>query len=122
MNSKAVKRVISVVVMGVFIFCQTAGFAEAAVLKRSEVPDKYKWNLADLYKDSQAFEADFSRVQNEYIPKIKEFQGKLTNADTLLKCLQLSDELWIIMDRLYAYACLKADENLQDNAASEQSH
>ena len=67
MNSKAVKSNFCCS-NGVFIFCQTAGFAEAAVLK-SEVPDKYKWNLADLIKDSQALRPISAESKMNIYPK-----------------------------------------------------
>jgi len=81
------RRIVSLFVITSLVFCQTAVIAEAAVQKRSDVDPKYTWNLGDIYKDTQAFEADFSKVKEKYIPQIMAFKGKLTDAKTLLKCL-----------------------------------
>ena len=40
---------------------------------RSEISDKFKWNLKDLYANSEEFEKDFSIVSNT-IEKIKSYE------------------------------------------------
>ena len=41
---------------------------------RSKIPDKYKWNLADLYPSEEAWRAAKERLLAE-IPKLKDFRG-----------------------------------------------
>jgi len=115
------KLTVIMVLMAVILLSRTFAFAETGVLKRSDVEDQYKWNLEDIYQDQEAVKADLSKLKNKYIPEMKKFNGKLTSGDSLLKCLQLRDDMMRLMDKLYVYAHMKSDENMADNAASELS-
>ncbi|MCX6090728.1 MAG: oligoendopeptidase F [Candidatus Atribacteria bacterium] len=112
--------VFSVLIM-VFLTLNSQVLAEGGPRERSQIQDTDKWNLAEIYPNQEAWEKDFTKVQNEYIPKIVSFKGKLTNAETVLACFQLDDEVSQVMEKLYVYAYMKADENQADNAASEVS-
>ena len=50
------------------------GFAQER--DRSKIPDKYKWNTADLYPSEEAWRAAKDRLVAE-IPKLKSFRGAL---------------------------------------------
>ena len=90
-------------------------------VSRDQIEEKYKWKLEDIYPNQEEWEKDFVRIQNEYIPKIEEFRGKLTNAENVLACLKFNDELSRIIEKLFVYAYMKADENQDDSTASEMS-
>src|SRR5436189_5165406 len=50
---------------------------------RLKILDKYKWNLADIYHDDQAWRSAKEQLAKE-LPQMKMFQGKLgTSAATL---------------------------------------
>lgn len=79
--------------------------------QRSEVADKYKWNLEDIYPDTIAWQADYDRLKNQ-MTGLEQYKGKLgESAATLYDCLSLEDSLNIILGRLYVYAFLKQDED-----------
>jgi len=102
-----------------FIVTTVIGFASEGVKKRSEIPDKYKWNLEEIYSSPDKWNADLNKVLNYYIPKFKNYQGKLSDKNKLLECLKLRDEMMRIADKVYVYAHMKADENQADNKANE---
>ncbi len=80
---------------------------------RSEIPEQYKWRLEDIYPDLPAWEQDFS-LAREKMRGMSQYAGRLGEAgDTLAAALQAADELEAVLERLYAYARMRRDE---DNA------
>ena len=80
---------------------------------RSEIPEEYKWRLEDIYPDLPAWEQDFSRAR-EKISSVTQFAGRLSEGGaTLAAALEAADELEAVLERLYAYARMRRDE---DNA------
>ncbi len=80
---------------------------------RSEIPEKYKWNSADIFATPAEWEDTFKKLSKDY-KQLAEFQGKLGDRDTLLKFLRLSDEIEKVMEKLYCYAHMCYDEDSQD--------
>ncbi len=78
---------------------------------RSKVPDKYKWNLADIYPSDAAWRADKEKLVAE-IPAIGQFRGTLgTSAARLADALDLVTRLNNQFARLSVYASLAADQD-----------
>lgn len=76
---------------------------------RAEIPDKYKWNLADIYKSDEewtkAKEALAARVG-----ELEKFKGTLTrSAGDLKNWLLLNSEIGKEASRLFSYASLNSD-------------
>ena len=87
--------------------------------QRSEIDDKYKWSLEDIYSDTIEWQADFDRLQNQ-MPELEKYKGKLgESAATLYECLSLQDSLNIILGRLFVYAYMKQDEDTRISAYQE---
>ena len=80
---------------------------------RSEIPEKYKWNLGDIFATTEAWEQCFAEMSEEY-KKLVAYQGKLGDRDILLEFLKLSDEIDLKMDQLYCYASMSYNEDSQD--------
>lgn len=80
---------------------------------RSEIPEKYKWNSADIFATPAEWEDTLKKLSKDY-KQLAEFQGKLGDRDTLLKFLRLSDEIEKVMEKLYCYAHMCYDEDSQD--------
>lgn len=120
-------------VLVVFVFGSAFGQSSAGSIgqvkkipQRSEIPDKYKWRLEDIYPTDSLWEYDFSRVE-ALLPEMEKFKGRLAESGkTLLDCLVMQDSIWNIIDRIYVYAYMKLDEDtriskyqeLSDRAAS----
>ena len=80
---------------------------------RSEIPEKYKWNLGDIFATPEDWEKCFVEMSQEY-KKLIAFQGKLGERDSLLEFLKLSDQIDLKMDQLYCYASMSYNEDSQD--------
>ncbi len=86
----------------------------AALPNRSEIDEKYKWDLTHVYPDEAAWEADFKWVE-EHINTYKSFEGKLTlSAENLLSCLLFDDSVGIKLGTLNLYASLSKDADLRN--------
>ena len=78
---------------------------------RSEVPEKYKWDLSDFYKDDNEFNKSLKLAIND-INKFKNYKGNLKDGKTLYDLLVLDNETSCLITNLYVYAHLKNDEEL----------
>ena len=78
---------------------------------RKDVPEKYKWDLTDFFKDDKEFEKSLNNA-NERINKYKNYKGKLKDSKTLYELLKFDYETLCIIENLYVYARLKNDEEL----------
>jgi oligoendopeptidase F len=86
-----------------------AGSDGKEVPTRDQIPDKYKWDLRDIYPTREAWEADFKKVE-EMIEKLGELKGTLSKSpQDLLAALQLRDEAGRIIARLNVYARQASD-------------
>lgn len=116
------KCIISVFLVVVILTAQVPQvFAVEGPMNRDNVEEKYKWKLEDMYRNTDDFNLDYKKVQDEYIPAIKNFQGSLSNASKVLDCLKLYEKMMTFVEKLYVYSHLKIDENQADSAASELS-
>lgn len=78
---------------------------------RSDIPIEETWRLEDIFASDEVWEKEFQDVKNE-IPKVKEFEGKLSeSAETLYKALHFQDELLERIGKLYAYSHMKYDQD-----------
>ncbi len=85
----------------------------ASVPAREEIEEKYKWNLSDIYKDENMWEADFNWVENN-LNEYKKYEGKLSESPrVLLECLKLDDSIGIKLGMLYLYSMLAKDSDMR---------
>ena len=78
---------------------------------RSEVPEKYRWDLNDFFKSDEEFNDSLNQAIKD-ISKFKNYKGKLNDGKTLYKLLELDNETSCLISNLYVYAHLKNDEDL----------
>lgn len=79
--------------------------------KRDEIPQKYKWNLEDIYQSIDQWEEDFKKVRGN-AEKITGFIGTLAeSAENLLNCLELRNEVMSLTEKVFVYARMKRDED-----------
>lgn len=85
---------------------------EASALKtREEVPKELTWDLEAIFETDEKWEEEYKQLAED-IPKINEYQGKVTeSADTLLELFKLQDNLAIRLGKLYAYSHMRNDED-----------
>jgi oligoendopeptidase F len=83
---------------------------------RSKVPDRYKWNLADVYPSEAAWRAEKEKVSAQ-IPSLDQFKGKLgTSARSLADALERMSAIDKEISRLYVYASMLSDQDTRDSA------
>lgn len=99
-----------------FIALTFQSFGQA--LERKNVPEKYKWNLKDLYTSNQDWKNAKDNV-TKMLKEVESYKNKLgTNADTLYSGLKLYFNMLKELYRLSDYATRLKDEDLR-NAANQ---
>ncbi|MEK3805643.1 oligoendopeptidase F [Bacillus sp. FSL H8-0547] len=79
--------------------------------KRSEIAVEDTWRLEDIFKDDEAWEAEFKEVKAA-LPKMEEFKGKLgDSADAFLEALTYQDSVMERLGKLYTYAHMRYDQD-----------
>jgi oligoendopeptidase F len=83
-------------------------------LDRIRIPDRYKWNLNDIFSSDEAWTEAKSKLK-EGFPALAAFRGRLSESTTtLFECLQLSDFLEKECTRLACFASMKSDLDTRD--------
>ena len=79
--------------------------------KRDEVSLDLTWRLEDIYDDEKKWEVELSKV-TEIADKIAAYEGKLSESGKeLLEACRLSEELYLLTDRIYGYAHMREDQD-----------
>jgi oligoendopeptidase F len=85
---------------------------------RSEVPDKYKWDLTAFFKN----EDEFKKVLKEYQDKVKnisKYAGCTKDADKLYEFIKYDEDVCANVENLYVYAYLVNDQELGVSKSQE---
>jgi len=90
--------------------------ATAQERDRAKTPEKFKWDLGDIFRNEAAWRAEKEKLSAE-IQTLGSFKGKLTAspaalADALDRIYNASQAL----GRLFSYASLRADEDTRVSA------
>lgn len=82
---------------------------------RSEIEEKYKWDLTPIYKDVDSWYEDYDLVSKE-IKKVLNFKGNIVkSAKNLLDYIEFSMNLERKLYKLYYYAHLNFDSDTTNN-------
>lgn len=82
---------------------------------RSEVPEKYKWDLTDLYISDEAW-YEAKNKASEKIEALSQFKGMLSESPIkILACLEFSTELLKELRRLSSYSWNKTRQDLRNS-------
>ena len=84
------------------------------VKTRAEIPEKYKWNLADIFLTQEKWEEAFIEIK-ESIPSLKAFKGKLSDKKQLKEFFKLEHKVSLLSEKLYVYAKMSRDEDNGNN-------
>ena len=103
---------------GLVLFTALIAFThnvDSQIRDRASVPEKDKWNLADLYPSDEAWFAAKDKLVSQ-LDEILKFRGKLgQSAKELLACLELTSNLSKEFRRLNSYASMKSDEDTRNS-------
>lgn len=79
--------------------------------KRSEVDERFKWAINDIYATDELWNEDLEKLKG-YTDKLPSYKGRLSeSADVLYEYLQMCDEISVLGDSLINYAQRKSDED-----------
>jgi oligoendopeptidase F len=79
--------------------------------ERKSIPDRYKWDLSQIFPSDQAWRAAKEKHVAE-IPAIRAFKGTLgSSAQKLADALDLATRLSKDFSRIYVYASMMSDED-----------
>jgi oligoendopeptidase F len=92
-----------------------AGLAPAGLAaqqqERSNVAEKYRWNLAEIYPDDQAWRAAKDKLVAE-VPNVRPFKGTLaSSAQKLADALELGSRISKDFSRIAVYAGMMSDQD-----------
>lgn len=116
-HSRCSRIVCALVFVSLLPLTAFAQGASREVPRRDEIPEKHRWNLADIYPDTAAWEADFARCQ-KLIADLQQRQGTLEkSAENLVQTLLLRYDAYWIKDKLEVYANQLSDQDTSNNEA-----
>lgn len=78
---------------------------------RKDVPEKYKWNLSDFFKNEDEFNKEYTSLKKE-IEETKKYIGCTKDSKRLIEFIKFFIEIDNRLENLYVYAYLKSDEEL----------
>ncbi len=83
---------------------------------RSQTPDTFKWNLAEIYPTDAAWRTAKARLTAD-LPQLRQFQGTLASSGaTLAGALEKQADFSKELNRLYVYASMLADQDTRDSS------
>ena len=83
----------------------------AAAAERSEIPEKYKWKLSDLYESPEAWKTEKDKVAGR-LSEMEAFKGKLgESSDSLYRGLSTMFELKKEAQRIFIYSFMIRDQD-----------
>jgi oligoendopeptidase F len=101
-----------ILILMIFLYAHSQVLSQTS--DRFDVPDKYKWDLSDLYLSDMAWRDAKIRITTK-IDKIALFKGTLEeSASKLLACLKFSTEISMELRRLSSYSYNKTNQDLRD--------
>lgn len=90
--------------------------AAPAIRERSEIAERYKWNLLHIFPGWASWEAAYAELDGK-IGEFATFQGTLAKgSDRLLAALQLRDAIGQLEYKVWYFASLWHDQDQRDNA------
>ena len=85
---------------------------------RAELPDRFKWNVQDIYKSWDEWEAAYKTL-DAGVERYAELKGTLSGGpETLLRAFRLSEELGQTAYRVWYFPSLQYDEDQRDNTVN----
>lgn len=81
--------------------------------KRSQIEEKYKWRLEDIYASEDELLRDIETLKS-YEDKFKSYRGKLKKPNKCLEFFLLQTECSKLSDKIYSYVGLRQTEDLEN--------
>ena len=89
--------------------------AAVALRERSDIDDRYKWDLSSIFPDWSAWDAAYAELDGR-IGEFARLQGTLSGgSDRLLTALELRDAIGQLSYKVWYFASLQYDQDQRDN-------
>jgi len=99
----------------VILFAAFSIFAQSP--ERKDVPEQYRWNLADIYPTVSDWQADVNMLNSE-VENLSVYQGKLgESADVLYDALSTASNLGKTLYKTWTYASNLSNQDLNNSEA-----
>jgi oligoendopeptidase F len=86
--------------------------------RREEIPDRFKWNLSDIFQTWDQWEEAYRKIEAG-IDRYAALKGTLASGpDALLAAFRLSEELDQLAYRVWYFPSLQYDQDQRDNAVN----
>ena len=86
----------------------------SSVPERSEIDEAYKWDLASVFDDDEAWTTAYEAVEGR-IDELEAYEGRVTEGpDTLLELLRLREEVFRELSAVVVYARLRSAEDTRN--------
>ena len=83
--------------------------------ERTDIPDRFKWNLSHIFRDWRGWQAAYDELDTK-IAAYAALQGSLAKgSEQLLAAMKLSDDIGQLTYKVWYFASLKYDEDQRDN-------
>jgi len=63
LTNQFASRTVAIAMILLLLILMSDGIAGPNTLNRDEIPDKYKWDLSDIYPDWEAWEEDLEKLE-----------------------------------------------------------
>lgn len=86
-------------------------------LERDQVPANRKWRTEDIFASQADWEALYGKVEATLseVPGFAAYQGKLTDVETVLACMEKLNAVLVDIMRLDVYAFMRGDEDTRNS-------
>lgn len=78
---------------------------------RNEVPEDYKWDLTDFFKDEKEYNSEF-KIAEKLVNELEKYKGCTKNSEKLYEFITKNLETETLIVNLYVYAALINDQEL----------
>ena len=89
-----------------------------ALPSRKDVAISDTWDLTSLFPNDDTWKKTLEKIRERFA-EFKTFEGKLSNAETVLACFTLEDSIGLEAERLIIYAHLRYSEDVADPQVQE---
>ena len=81
------------------------------IKERSEIDNKYKWDIEDMFPDESVIEDILAQVEKD-ASDFTAYKGRLgSSAETLLEALTARDHIWQTLEKVMVYSRMRRDED-----------
>lgn len=91
---------------------------ETKLLKRSEIDNKYKWNMTDFYPDWAEWDKELETLKS-MMKEISQYKGQIKDdSKKFVELIKLEEKMGRLLDKLYVYVYMLKDLDSKDEVSS----